>query len=490
VAKRTAVIDIGSNSVRIAIFEKSSRFAFHLLDEAKSPVRISAGAYENGGYLQEEAMLRAITALGDFLSIARSYHIRKLLCVATSAVRDAPNKSVFLSRVRQELGLDIKVISGVQEAYFGAIAAANLLPEYHAITLDIGGGSTESAHLNQKEVTASYSLDLGTVRLKELFFDKNDIEGATKQIDQAIATLPFENVHHVIGIGGTLRALGRALMKANAYPMPKLHAFTYDATQLIEHGTKILEAKPDRLKELGIKPDRFDIIKPGILILLRVIKHFEITTITTSGVGVREGVFLHDMLRHQHFRFPANFNPSVRYLLDRYVIDTNRSNQMAKVCGILFDLFQNHWHLESRYRRMLIIAAKLSKIGASLHYYSQHHHGYYLIQTALEYGFSHHDILLIATLVRYQKRKLPKKEHKEFFEILLPDYETLDYLSTLLTLADILLQHHPKNIDFRLSCNEETLIVETLRPLYLAQEQIQALPDFDVAVSFHQVERL
>lgn len=168
-AKRTAIIDIGSNSVRMIIMEKTSRFAFHLLHEVKSRVRIAEDAYQNGGELQSPAMDRAVLALREFIQIAKSYEVRKTLCVATSAVRDANNKNLFLSRVNKELGLNIKVISGEREAYLGGIACANLLPQQDAMMLDIGGGSSECAYIKGGKVVLSSSLDLGTVRLKELF---------------------------------------------------------------------------------------------------------------------------------------------------------------------------------------------------------------------------------------------------------------------------------------------------------------------------------
>jgi len=88
-ARRTAVIDIGSNSARMVVFERTSRYGFHLINETRSRVRISEGAYRNGGYLQPAAIERACRALSQFLSIAKSFKVRKILCIATSAVRDS-----------------------------------------------------------------------------------------------------------------------------------------------------------------------------------------------------------------------------------------------------------------------------------------------------------------------------------------------------------------------------------------------------------------
>ena len=111
-AKITTIIDIGSNSMRMVVFKKTSRFAFHLINETKSKVKISENSYQNDGYLQEIPMKRAFSALESFLNISKNLKSRKILCVATSALRDAPNKGVFLQKVRNELGIDIKVIDG------------------------------------------------------------------------------------------------------------------------------------------------------------------------------------------------------------------------------------------------------------------------------------------------------------------------------------------------------------------------------------------
>jgi exopolyphosphatase/guanosine-5'-triphosphate,3'-diphosphate pyrophosphatase len=475
-AKRTAVIDIGSNSARMVIFEKTSRFAFHLLHETKSRVRISEGAYENGGLLNDAAIDRTFKAVDNFLSIAESYHVRKILCVATSAVRDAPNKKQFLHRLRKEFGLNVKVIDGTKEAYLGGIACANLLAKTEAMTIDIGGGSTECAYIEDGYVKESISLDLGTVRLKELYFDHNDISAAQKHIDKAIDRLPLAQNLHVVGIGGTFRALSQAIMQNNNYPLDKLHGFTFSSEDLFTLGDKILNADKKELKLLGIKKERFDVIKPGTLILMKILKRIGCRSLTTSGAGVREGVYLHDLLRNSGDRFPEHFNPSVRYLIDRHTLNKKEANQLSRISKELFDLVHTLLDIDPHFRRELSIAAKLAHIGESLHFYSYHQHSYYLTQTALEYGFTHQQITLISTLVRFHKRKQPKKSHLETYASLLPDEKTVVALSHILSLANALTVHRPRNIDFTLSFEKDAIVVEALKkPLYLAQEIIKNL---------------
>ncbi len=476
-AKRTAIIDIGSNSVRMVIFEKTSRFAFFLLHESKSRVRIGEGAYQNGGNLQEAAIRRAMSALDEFLGIARAYHTRKLLCVATSAVRDAPNRHEFLRRVRRELDLKIKVIDGRREAYLGGVACANLLPKTEAITIDIGGGSTECACIADGKVRESLSIALGTVRLKELFFDHGDLKGAKAYIDEQLSRLPMNEQKVVVGVGGTFRALAQILMKTQLHPIKKLHAFTFKAKALHALGDQILAA-PDNaaLKALGVKKERYDVIRPGTLILMRFLKKIGCKQLITSGAGVREGLYLTDLLRHNNDTFPHGFNPSLRYLLDRHTVEPKFAVQLSRVTLRLFDLLHGYLCIDTRRRHELGIAAKLAKVGASVHFYSYHKNSQYLVESALEYGYTHEQIMTIAALVRFHKSRRIGKPFFNLYAPLLPDAVTLNRLNALLALADALLTHRPRDIDFELAFTENDRLVITPigTGMYRAKERIKA----------------
>ncbi|WP_295055481.1 Ppx/GppA phosphatase family protein [Sulfuricurvum sp.] len=473
-AKCTAVIDIGSNSMRLAVFQKTSRFAFHILHEVKSSVRISENAYKNGGYLQTDAMDRTALALGEFLSIAKSFDARKILCVATSAVRDAPNANTFLSRIQREYNLSIKVISGEKEAYFGGMACANLLPPIsEALSIDVGGGSSEFARLRNGKVEQLYSLNIGTVRIKELFFDTDNIPGAIEYIDEALKQLPSLSADTLIGIGGTFRALSRALMKKQDYPLNKLHAYTTDSDTFLHFSGQIMDATPKKLKSLYIKADRFDTIKPGTLILERIIRHIQAKTLVCSGVGVREGVFLSDLLRNSGDTFPANYNPSVRYLLDTYGQHSTHAQQCAHLSKRLFELLHVSLGINPSHQHELSIAAKLLSIGIGIRYYAYQRHSYYLAMSALDYALNHSQIALISHLLLFKKgHSSSSLVSKEGYGQLLPDDATLDGLSTLLWLSHILLASrvNASEIDIRMEGN--TLMISG-KYLYLAREQLK-----------------
>lgn len=475
-AKRVAVIDIGSNSVRMVIYEKTSRFAFHLLYETKTKVRLSQDIYQNNGYLQDKPMKRAYEALKDFSAIIQSFKVRKTLCVATSALRDAPNRKDFINRIKRDLKLNIKIIDGEKEAYFGAIACANLLVQQQkALTIDIGGGSTEFSIINDKNISNNISLHLGTVRLKELFFDNNKIDEAIQYIDNKLEVLNNFNINSIVGIGGTFRAIAISIMKAQDYPLKKIHGFEFDAKVLNKLLTDILEADENKLKELNIKKNRYDIIKPGTLILSRIMKKFKIQNITASGVGVREGVYLNDLLRNSKDKMPVNYNTSMRYILDIHVEDLSFSNQLSKLTKELFDLTYKKLNLDKKYRTDLAIAAKLYTSGSNIHFYTQYRHSYHLVSDALEYGFSHKQITLIATLVKYAGRKSATSSHLDKFSDLLPKRDTLDILNYILSLSIALLSHRPRNIDFELSLKGSTINIDSKNSLYLVKDALNKL---------------
>ena len=475
-AKRVGVIDIGSNSVRMVVYEKTSRFAFHILHECKSSVRLSQDAYQNDGMLQDIPMQRTFDALENFLSIISSFKARKILCVATSALRDAPNKKDFLHKVKNKLGLKIKVIDGEKESYFGAVACANLLPtQKNALSIDIGGGSTEFALIDDNNISNNISLKLGTVRIKELYFDKNNIDGAKKYIDSELVKLGNLSPTTLIGIGGTFRAVSAAIMASKNYPFDKLHAFESFYDEFNDYLEKILVADDNNLKKLHIKKSRFDIIKPGALILSRILNQFPIKHLITSGVGVREGVYLSDLLRNSKDKFPVNYNVSVRYIIDLHVDNISYANQLSKVVKNIFDLTHEFLNIDKKYRYELAVAAKLFISGSNMHFYSQHKHNYHLLQNALEYGFTHKQTLLIATLSRYANRKNPSTLHVEKYESLLPDNETLNKLNYLVSLSISLLRHRPRNIDFSLDFNSGVLSINSKNKLYLAQESVKKL---------------
>lgn len=488
-AKVTAVIDIGSNSARIAIFRRTSRYGFYLVEEHKSRTRISENSYQNGGILQQPAIERALCTLRGFLKIAQELGARKILCVATSAVRDAPNKHEFISLVRSCLGLNIKVISGEKEAFYGAVAASNLLPYSDGITIDIGGGSCECALIKNGKIETLASLNVGTIRLKELFFDRNaPLDEAITFIKNSFKNLPATMIsERVFGIGGTIRALSKAIMNHQDYPLSTLHAFEYHPYQYAKFYEKIYTATTTQeLEEQGIAEERFDNIRGGALIFYLLLEHFKTKYVVTSGVGVREGVFLSDILRHSNFTFPKGFNPSLRSLIDRFSFQDSRSKLTATYALKLFDILHPLHGITSDFKPHLKAAARLVYVGAALNFYQSHKHSSYFLANGLNYGYTHGDRMLIAFLVEfYGGKKPPSVARYESVASLLPDYRVLEWLCSVLGIADYAaVSGCDAHFEF-----DGSLLITTKQDPYLFKESLQSMyvPDgLNIAVQWSQ----
>ncbi|MEA1982274.1 MAG: Ppx/GppA family phosphatase, partial [Campylobacterota bacterium] len=241
------------------------------------------------------------------------------------------------------------------------------------------------------------------------------------------------------------------------------------------------------LQLLGIKNNRLDVIKPGTLILQRVLRKLKVNSVITSGVGVREGVYLSDLLRTSAHKFPHNYNTSVKYLLDSHLKDSSFSSQLNALSKKLFDLTYEFLNIDKKYRYELSIAAKVYPTGSNVHFYSQNKHTYYLIQNALEYGFTHESTTLIATLCKYAKNRLPAASHLKKYAELLPDERTTNVLSFLLSLSISLLSHRPQNIDFDMSFKNKKLEIHSHKPLYISRDAVNKLKcnhkDFGVIFS-------
>ncbi len=484
--KRVAIIDIGSNSARLVIFERSSKFGFHLISEQKSRVRIGEGAYKQNGYLQPIGIQRAYLALQSFTQSIDEYCVDEIFCVATSALRDAPNANEFILWIKRYLGLDIKIIDGKKEAFYGAVATSNLLPIIDAITIDIGGGSSDLSLIKNGKVTDTISLNLGTVRLKELFSDENtDTNRIKEYISKELEKLPnsFKD-KQVIGLGGTIRALSKAIMLKIDYPFKKLHGFTYKIEDYRDYFNQIILSDNDNLKKLYIKDDRVDTIREGTLIFVKILEAISARNMITSGVGVREGIFLSLLLKNYNYIFPDNLNPSLVSMQDRF--DNTNKNYINKVSSSveLLTLLKTNLNIECDYKDELISAILLSNIGKSLTIYNANEHAFYIASQELKYKYTHSQIILISMLLRTNIKDIKKNELYNKYKNMLPKKKIFKLLN-FVYIVIVEIYNISKNANIKFRFNKNILYISSNKSLYLAKDnikKIKRIKNFDIII--------
>ncbi len=489
--KRVAIVDIGSNSARVVIYQRTSRFGFHLIAQKKANVRISEGSFEQDGILQDIAIKRTIEALHIFKTMINEYKARKTVAIATAAVRNAPNKNSFIRRVRNEVGLNIKVIDGNKEAFYGATAVKNLLPlNSNSITIDIGGGSTDIAFIEGKRVIDTISLNIGTITIKELFFDKNrPLSEAREYILSEVKKIPddFLNAQKAVAIGGVLRALAKSIMLQTHYSYKKIHAFGYNYRQHSKHMERIINANNrEHLDELFIKSSRYDTIRQGVLIFTTLVEYLDINTILTSGVGVREGLFLHDMLRGVGGVFPEELNPSIVSIQDRLDIIKIPKNRRIQIVKSLYKVLASKFDDKKEdYLKLLMDAIKISDSGKTLTIYNEHKHTYYIATQELNWQYTHKQMLLIAAILRSSPEKLLYKRLQRAHKELLPSKKTVRWLSFIYTLSSTLAIYNTlNNYNFYYKNRKLTICDRAQHPLLVEDIKSFELPK-DFEITFH-----
>lgn len=298
--QRVAVIDLGSNSFRMVVFEAADG-SWERADESSAAVRIGEGLAATGR-LSDAAMGRALRTLDAFTDLCRDRGLggHSVDAVATSAIRDAENGGEFLEQVRLRTGLDVRVLSREQEARYGYLAAVNSTTLTDGCVLDLGGGSLQLVRVAGRLARESASWRLGAVRMTERFLagdgpaKRSQIKALQAHVARKLERAPWLGAAgpRLVGLGGTVRNLAAAAERAAGLPSDEVQGFVIEQDAL-EDLIARLAALPaaERSSVPGIKPARADIVLAGALVIQGVMRSGGFATLEVTGAGLREGIF-------------------------------------------------------------------------------------------------------------------------------------------------------------------------------------------------------
>lgn len=289
---RRAVVDLGSNSVRLVIYEGAPRNPVQIFNE-KAVLRLARGITSTGR-LQDESLAQAETVLHRYATIARAMGAERIDVLATSAVRDAENGPDFVRAIHQRLpGLKISVLSGEQEAILSAEGVLCGIPGANGILADLGGGSLELVQLNHGVPGLAATLPVGVIRLAERA--EEDISRARTIMNEELATVPFASAaagKDLYLSGGAFRALARIHISQTGYPLNIVHHYTISRDEardlagvVSEGGRKLIERMP------GVPRRRIEDVPYAAIILRRLLHATNAARVVFSANGLREGWF-------------------------------------------------------------------------------------------------------------------------------------------------------------------------------------------------------
>ncbi|WP_089322132.1 Ppx/GppA phosphatase family protein [Desulfurobacterium atlanticum] len=304
---RIATIDIGTNSTRMLIADVENGQVKPLFKTGKV-TRLGQGVKKNG-YLLKESIERTIKVLEEFKKIIERYEAEKVIAVTTEAARLAKNADEFLNRVK-ELGIELKILSDREEAELVYIANVfHFKPSVSAMTVDLGGGSTEIAYGEGERLLYYESLKFGVVVLLENFihsdppteeeftnlegFIKNNLENFKKR---AGIKEPFV----VYGVGGTITSVVAMEERMTVYDTDKVHGYTVTYSLIKKWYKKVVSMKTEERKNIvGLEAGRADVIVPGLAFFKVFCEVFDVDKITVSELGLLYGLALKEARRCQ-----------------------------------------------------------------------------------------------------------------------------------------------------------------------------------------------
>jgi exopolyphosphatase / guanosine-5'-triphosphate,3'-diphosphate pyrophosphatase len=442
--KRIGIVDMGSGTARLVVYDFLAGQWFRLSDEIRESVRLGEG-FAASGKLSEAATERAMDAIKLYCDYATATDLGKLTVIATSAVREAANSKVFLEQL-QGFNLEFRVLSGEEEAQYGALAVANSFQVSSAWVMDLGGGSAQISRLENRLFMGGQAFGLGYVRLTEQFLHgqrtsetevKNLEKFVLKQLEPTFARMRKDPAP-LIAMGGTIRNLARAVQKLEDYPLDALHGYELKRDALENLIDRLLHLPAfERSSIAGIHADRADAILAGALVYRMVMRETDHKAVIISGQGVREGAFYKEFIPNPPHLFPEVRIFSVQNLFAHYPQDQKHTQHVRKLSRQLFLALAPIHGYGAADALLLDAAAYLHDIGMAVSYHDHHKHGAYLILNTQMPGLTHREQVLLALLVQYHRKGDPKLG--QFKRILEPDDEMrLVRLSACLRLAEFL----------------------------------------------------
>lgn len=447
-------LDIGTNSFHLVLARPVEGDRFETITREKQVVRLGQGGGDMKT-LAPDAIGRGLAALARMRTIADSYGAT-LRAVATSAVREAANANEFLRRARDEAGVDIEVISGIEEARLIHLGVLQAVPAYDArsLVIDIGGGSTEVLIGERGSMLTARSFKLGAVRLTERFFPggtvtpkavkacRAHVRDVLTHFDREVATHGFELA---IASSGTAETVARLVhATTGAEPLRTYNCFEFSAQELRAVVAELIRHRDpvDRAKVAGLEAVRADIIVAGALILDTAAASYGVRSFTFSEAALRDGVLV-DTLGRMNGDEPAGSlhhlrdvsRRSIRQLADRCDDDPAHSAHVAHLATRLFDELAPLHGLGPTAREYLEAGALLANVGLVVSHSKHHLHAYYVIRNSELAGLTDAEIEVIAQIARYHRKSAPKASHAEFALLSGEDQQLVRTLAGILRVA-------------------------------------------------------
>ncbi len=448
-----AAIDIGTTSVRLAIAQIREHSKIEILDTLQQSISLGRDTFTKGVILRS-SIEECVQALKSFKKVLAEYQIESLdqiKIVATSAVREALNKDVFLDRVKIATGFTIEVIDDVDVSRLTYLSIRSYM-EYHdlkceadVLVAEMSGGNTELLHLRKGDVILSKWYRLGVLRLREMLGEyraplsshkelmQNEIE---RTINLIALDIEKKRKMTIITVGGDARLMASQICPDWNGSDPV--TITLDLVK--KFTTEIMDLTIDEIvSRFHIAFNDAETLGPSLLFYINLAEKYKLKSVIVSDISMRHGLLREiAMIEWWTDDYVAQIVNSALELGRKYSFDETHAQHVAEIASLLFTALEKEHLLSSRYKLLLKITSLLHDIGSYISVRSHHKHSHYLIQNSELFGLNRKDIQIIALIARYHRRSAPKPQHADYMSF---DHESrliIAKLAAILRVADAL----------------------------------------------------
>lgn len=400
---KLGIIDIGSNSIRLVVMDVKDQ-AYRITDQIKHSARLGQDMSPDG-YLSEDRINYALKVLAHFSEFMHQKGVTEVICVATEAVRRAKNQNLFLSKAQTALGSEIRILSGLEEAYYDYLGCVNTLDIKNALAFDIGGSSTELILIKNRYLEESVSTRLGSISLMEMFDLGGDpspdaIERLKAYMVDQFSMLPWlrraKNLP-LIGIGGSVRTAGKIDRLRKNQGQFIAHNYSMDRSDLAE----VVKLNLDYKKGIGPRPkglarDRDDIFTGSLILIETLADYLNSEKMFVSGAGVRDGLLFEYLFGAKKF-VPDVLEFSLRNIIKNHMSADYDGEVLWSVTEPIFDILaKDHADLRNM-KKVMKTTTYLHDIGKSINFFQRDRNTFYSILNAPIHGISQKQILMAAS---------------------------------------------------------------------------------------------
>src|SRR5580704_11456703 len=436
-----AVIDIGSNSARIAVLRLDDSGQLDIIADARTSLQL-ARRVDSRGRIEASAITEAVAAVRDFRAVAAAAGASRTVAVATAAMRTATNRDSVLARLEADTGLSVKLIDGEEEARYAFLGAVHGLPIDTGYLVDVGGGSFELAYFERRRALRWWTFELGSLVATDQFLASDpprpsEMAALRDHVSQTLSdagvpVLPEDG--GMVGTGGTVRNLAKIHMRSVAHPIARVDGYVLQRREVRDLTSRLTSRNRSSLRTVpGLSTDRADSIAGGALVVIAAMDALGARSLMVSGHGLREGIALAEL----NLPLPEVWQVrrgSVAALASRFSTwDSRRAARRVEMTRAILGVADPTMTAEMR--EVLDHATTLLDVGQSINYYDRWTHAAGVTAAADLQGFTHREVALIATtLARLGKARSNLPRYARLCTR--DDIKRIDRLAVILELAD------------------------------------------------------